>query len=110
MTKSPLLLFLALKTLFMLSSLVKKSTTFAALMLIRVAHMLTALGQKFKQNDTLGTFLKSIGMSTLVEANPKDQYWGAGISLDHDDIWDCNKWNGRKRLGELLKEIRQSIK
>ena len=77
---------------------------------VRDAHMLTALEQKFRQNDTLATFLKSTGMSTLVEANPKDQYWGAGVPLDHDDIWDCNKWNGRNRLGELLQEIRQSIK
>ena len=73
------------------------------------AYMEAALMAKFQQNDDLGTFLKNTGNKLLVEANPTDQYWGVGLSLDDGSLWDQTKWKGKNKLGTLLMEIRDKL-
>ena len=68
-------------------------------------YMQEGLIAKFTQNHELGEFLKSTGNSTLVEANPKDKYWGVGLALQDKNIWIKNKWVGQNKLGKLLSHI-----
>ena len=68
--------------------------------------MMSGLEAKFHQNKDLMDFLKSTGNSKLVEANPHDQYWGAGLNLQDSKIWDQKNWTGKNTLGKLLEDIR----
>ena len=73
-------------------------------------YMQTALHAKFSQNSELSDFLRNTGEAMLVEASPHDKYWGAGYSLDDDEIWDPSKWKGLNTLGKMLCDIRDNIK
>ena len=74
--------------------------------------MKTGLQAKFTQNEHLKDYLLSTGNNQLVEGNPKDSYWGAGLSIHHPKIWEKNGWVGKatNHLGRLLHEIRLEIK
>ena len=76
---------------------------------VRDKYMREGLIAKFTQNHELGEFLKSTGNSTLIEANPKDKYWGVGLALQDENIWIKNKWVGQNKLGRLLVQIRQTL-
>ena len=70
--------------------------------------MRVALSAKFEQNAELAEFLKATGNSTLVEANPHDKYWGAGLSMA-DDVWSPSKWKGANKLGKMLEDLRRKL-
>ena len=74
-----------------------------------VDFMKTGLHAKFHQNDHLARFLKNTGDTKLVEANPRDKYWGVGLSLQDDKIWSPDNWAGKNTLGLLLEEIRKTL-
>ena len=76
---------------------------------VRDRHMKTGLKAKFEQNISLRESLKATNDSVLVEANPADTYWGAGLSLTDRNIWDNTKWKGQNKLGKLLTEVRDEI-
>ena len=71
--------------------------------------MKSGLKAKFEQNITLRESLKATDDSVIMEANPADTYWGAGLSLNNQDIWDLTKWKGQNKLGKLLSEVREEI-
>jgi ribA/ribD-fused uncharacterized protein len=65
---------------------------------------------KFQQNAGLGRFLLNTGKKSLVEANAKDQYWGAGISLTDPRLAECNHWTGKNNLGLVLEQVRTKLR
>ena len=92
-------------------SLGKKVTNFnfQAWKEVRDRYMKSGLKAKFEQNIILRESLKATDDSVIVEANPADTYWGAGLSLNNQNIWDITKWKGQNKLGKLLSEVREEI-
>lgn len=66
---------------------------------VRDGVMLTALRAKFVQHLDLREALLSSGERPLVEAAPRDFYWGDGTD-----------GSGRNRLGELLMGLRAELR
>ena len=65
---------------------------------------------KFSQNTHLAGYLKSTGTKTLIEANARDKFWGAGISLrDKAKLADKNAWIGKNTLGQILEAVRDTL-
>ncbi len=64
---------------------------------------------KFKQNAKCGSFLKSTKNDVLVEASPKDSFWGVGLNISHKDIMTPTSWKGFNHLGKILKRVRDEI-
>lgn len=61
--------------------------------------MRAAVRAKFTQNPALREVLLSTGEAPLIEAAPKDYYWGCGAD-----------GSGQNRLGEILMEIRAELR
>ena len=74
-----------------------------------VTYMIQGLEVKFRQNDELSKALKETEQMMLIDANPFDYYWGIGISLFDNSLWDENKWKGQNMLGKLLMKLRESL-
>lgn len=74
--------------------------------------MATGIRAKFSQNHKLRQSLLDTGNNMLLEANPKDSYWGVGLSIRDRRIWEHNSWIGQasNHLGRLLHELRREIK
>lgn len=66
--------------------------------LVKEDVMMTALRAKFTQNAKLKHLLLSTGTAELVEASPRDSYWGEG-----------RDGKGQNRLGKLLMELRNEL-
>ena len=49
------------------------------------------------------------GKRQILEANPHDDFWGTGIPLHSDDIWDTAKHRGRNVMGESLMLVRSAL-
>lgn len=60
--------------------------------------MRKALEAKFNQCEDLKKLLKDTGTKKLIEASPKDSYWGHGRDK-----------KGKNMLGQILEEIRAKI-
>lgn len=71
--------------------------------------MQDALSLKFTQNPILKGKLAATKNKTLVEAAPRDKYWGAGLSIHDSKLADPGKWPGQNHLGKLLTQLRASI-
>lgn len=54
--------------------------------------------------------LLATGDRKIIEASPKDMIWGVGMSEDHPDIGNTEKWNGLNLLGFSLERVRKFIK
>ncbi len=68
------------------------------------------LKAKFEQNMHLKKFLMDTGKMTLVEASPRDCFWGVGIRLrDHTKLLDIPNWPGKNKLGKMLERIRDAF-
>ena len=76
---------------------------------VREQYMQVGISAKFEQNPDLAKVLKGTGNSMLVEANPFDSFWGAGLSLASTDLWNLTKWKGSNKLGRMLVELRDSL-
>ena len=76
---------------------------------VSTEYMRQGLQAKFTQNDSLRSFLKNTGNMLLIEANPFDRFWGAGIGLNDSDIWTESRWKGENKLGKLLMELREGF-
>ena len=72
-------------------------------------YMYKGVKAKFEQNTLLKKHLKDTTGQTLVEANPNDRYWGAGLSLQSRDLWNTTNWKGQNRLGKLLCQLRDEL-
>ena len=56
---------------------------------------------KFTQVDGLRQALLSTNDKELIEASPRDGYWGIGLSLGSHNLKDRDKW-GSNNLGKIL--------
>ncbi|MFT6981851.1 MAG: ribA/ribD-fused uncharacterized protein [Crocinitomicaceae bacterium] len=65
---------------------------------------------KFDQNDDLKFYLLGTHKRILVEASPVDPVWGIGLSADHRDVYNPEKWRGENLLGFALMEVREDLK
>lgn len=67
---------------------------------------------KFTQNSKLQNFLLQTGTTQLLEANPKDSFWGVGMSIRNSKIWIKNSWvpTATNHLGRLLHELRRDLR
>lgn len=65
---------------------------------------------KFQQNMRMQEFLLSTDEDIIIEASPKDTYWGVGLSIKHDDILKPQAWKGANNMGKILSNIRDILK
>lgn len=71
--------------------------------------LLAALRAKFKQNNSLKTFLCSTHPKKIGEASLNTK-WGIGMSLTNKDVLDKTKWNVEgNRLGKALERVRNEL-
>jgi len=71
--------------------------------------MREALTLKFDQNPALKEQLAATKNKILVEANPFDKFWGAGLSLYNPKLEKQRDWPGQNVLGKILMELRTSL-
>jgi hypothetical protein len=64
---------------------------------------------KFSQNQDLKNFLLSTGDKHLIEASPRDTFWGSGLSLTNKDCLKADKHRGRNLLGKILESVRSQL-
>lgn len=67
------------------------------------------LQAKFRQNASLGEYLRSTAPLTLGEAS-KNPKWGVGFTLEEEDVLNKSKWNKEGNLlGRLLMKVRNQM-
>ena len=64
---------------------------------------------KFSQHEDLRTFLLNTKNRVLVEASPRDQIWGIGMSEKNEKAHNPNLWRGQNLLGFALMEVRDRL-
>lgn len=64
---------------------------------------------KYTQNPDLKKQLLNTAGTTLVEASPKDNIWGIGLSKDDPRSRDRSTWLGTNWLGETLTKVRDKM-
>lgn len=67
------------------------------------------LVNKFTSDEELLKVLLDTRDKTIVEASPLDKIWGIGMGVDHPDILDESKWDGKNYLGICLMKARDWI-
>ncbi len=73
--------------------------------------MYKAIYAKFSQNEDLKQFLLENGDTEMIVANPYYKYWGVGLALkDINQLKDKNMWKGLNKLGNILKDVKVSIR
>jgi ribA/ribD-fused uncharacterized protein len=72
--------------------------------------MRVALRAKFTQHPELRKKLLETGTAVLGYANARDKYWSIGTSEDTEKAKKPAKWSGKNRLGELLSELRETLR
>jgi len=71
--------------------------------------MVQVVYEKFSQNEYLKVKLLNTKDAILVEASPRDNIWGIGIDVNHQNFNDPNKWPGQNLLGKALMEVREKL-
>ena len=66
--------------------------------------ILEAVTRKFDSNPELNNTLKETGQRKIIECNPYDSYYGAGVALT--DSSDDLEYNGDNVMGNILEEVR----
>jgi len=64
---------------------------------------------KFSQHEDLRIFLLNTKNRVLVEASPRDQIWGIGMSEKNEKTHNPNLWRGQNLLGFALMEVRDRL-
>ena len=64
---------------------------------------------KYTQNLNLKKLLFVTAGTTLVEASPRDNRWGVGLSEDDPRILDPATWRGENKLGFILTKLRDNL-
>ena len=64
---------------------------------------------KFDQNPVCKDTLIQTGDNVIIEANPYDKFWGAGLSLHSPDLWNLSKHTGKNVMGKCLQRVRQQL-
>jgi ribA/ribD-fused uncharacterized protein len=62
--------------------------------------------EKFRQNPGARRQLAATEDAMLVEANPRDWIWGAGLSEHDPGLSDAANWRGENLLGRILTKVR----
>ena len=70
--------------------------------------MYNACIKKFQQNPDLREKLKKTS-GILAEANPKDNFFSCGLSLQDPNLEMRTKWKGLNILGDILVKVRESL-
>jgi len=65
---------------------------------------------KYDQNPHVARILLETGDDILVEANPADLIWGAGIDMNDSRIKEPCQWPGINRLGFVLMKVRYELR
>ena len=65
---------------------------------------------KFSQNPILREELLRTAHKMLVEASPYDRIWGIGLSPQDADALKPSKWRGENLLGQILMQVRATIR
>jgi len=65
---------------------------------------------KFSQVPGYKKILLDTGDKTLVEASPFDAVWGIRMGVNHPDILNESKWQGKNLLGKCLMTAREIIR
>jgi len=76
---------------------------------IRDEVALEGLTLKFAQHANLSKALKETGDDILVFQDD-DLYWGSGMSIPDSRLSHPTQWPGKNRLGELLMQIRETLR
>jgi hypothetical protein len=63
---------------------------------------------KFTQDITCKEFLQNTGVKIIGEANPNDRFFGIGIRLGDDNVWNRDRW-AHNLLGKCLMEVRNEL-
>lgn len=69
-----------------------------------------ALLAKFNQCLVCQKTLLETGDKEIFEANPFDSFWGVGLALDSEHLWNKNMHTGRNVLGRSLEEVRKCLR
>lgn len=64
---------------------------------------------KFSSDKELKKILLETGNKVIVEASPYDRVWGIGMGVEHKDILDQTKWDGKNFLGVCLMNAREKL-
>ena len=64
---------------------------------------------KFEQNPICKDMLIDTANNIIIEANPYDKFWGAGVSLYSADLWNINQHPGKNIMGKLLVRVREHL-
>ena len=72
--------------------------------------ILPGMMAKFQQNEACRKMLLSTGENQLIEANPHDLFFGAGVSLRSIDLWQTSKHPGKNIMGKMLHRVREKLK
>lgn len=64
---------------------------------------------KFSQNIDLRKFLIDTGDLVLLEASPRDQYWGTGCSLSSPNTLIVSSHPGQNYAGHILMSVRSQL-
>ncbi|KAI1712995.1 N-glycosidase [Ditylenchus destructor] len=75
----------------------------------KIEIMEIALRAKFFQNPDLRDRLLATSGKILVEASPRDIFWGAGLSKDSWQLLNPKRWPGQNKLGQMLGNIREEL-
>lgn len=71
--------------------------------------MKIGLEAKFGQNDDLAAKLISTGDKQIIEAS-EDEFWGVGLTLWSEHLFDPDHWSGLNILGQILMSVREQLK
>ena len=77
---------------------------------MKLKTMESACWAKFSQNRYLADVLLSTGDKTLVEASPRDDFWGASVPLKRLMEMPEVQWPGKNNLGKILEKICARLK
>lgn len=67
------------------------------------------LAAKFSQVPGYKEILLNTGTKTIVEASPMDHVWGIKMGVNHPDLLDESKWQGKNLLGKCLEIAREIV-
>lgn len=65
---------------------------------------------KFSSDPELKAYMMYSGDKEIVEASPYDTIWGIGMGEGDPNRFDRSKWRGTNWLGEVLMQIRDTLK
>ena len=65
--------------------------------------------EKFRQNKGAARQLLNTEPAMLVEANPRDWVWGAGLAVDDPAVQQPRLWKGSNLLGRVLTRVREDL-